>query len=384
MTSDPLPTDVSCAKAESPQIIRYLGESAFPAKAIKPLWLQIPWHKIILFSASLFLFIFAITLMKEGARGLTLLVENHFSVDNAFNSLGFGWLFAYMVMSGSPVAASALTFFDAGIIDKVSAYTMITGSRLGASFVVLFIGFLYVLRGRNRAESLGIGLLSLSVTGTTYVIALGFGYFFLSSGLLDGMQLHTGTLLNSITDLIFDPAARFLLDLLPQWSLFLFGLAIILLSFSLFDRCLPQMALKKSQLGRMSRLIYRPWVMFLLGGLITLVSMSVSVSLGLLVPLSARGFVRRENLIPYIMGANITTFIDTLLAAVLLRNQAAFTIVLVEMVSIAVVSITILAIAFHRYERSMLFFIGWLTASDRNLGLFMVVIFTLPLILMLL
>lgn len=384
MTGDPFQTDLSSTKAESPPVVRYPVESVFPAQLVKTLWLQIAWHKIFLFTTSLFLFIFAITLMKEGARGLASLVENHFAVDNAFNSLGFGWLFAYMVMSGSPVAASALTFFDAGIIDKVGAYTMITGSRLGASFIVLFIGCLYVLKGRNRAESLGIGLLSLSVTGTTYVIALGFGYIFLNSGLLDGVQLHTGALLNSATDLIFDPVARFLLNLLPQWSLFLVGLAIILYSFSLFDRCLPQIALKKSQFGRMSRLIYRPWVMFLLGGLMTLVSMSVSVSLGILVPLSARGFVRRENLIPYIMGANITTFIDTLLAAVLLRNPAAFTIVLVEMVSIALVSIAILATIYHRYERGMLFFVGWLTTSNRNLGLFMFIIFTLPLILMLL
>lgn len=384
MTGDPLQTDLSSTKAEPPPVIHYPVESAILAQAIKTLWLRIAWHKIFLFTTSLFLFIFAITLMKEGARGLASLVENHFSVDNAFNSLGFGWLFAYLVMSGSPVAAAALTFFDAGIIDKVGAYTMITGSRLGASFIVLFIGFLYVLKGRSRAESLGIGLLSLSVTGTTYVIALGFGYFFLSSGLLDGVQLHTGFLLNSVTDLIFDPVARFLLSLLPQWSLFLVGLAIILLSFSLFDRCLPQIALKKSQFGRMSRLIYRPWVMFLLGGLITLVSMSVSISLGLLVPLSARGFVRRENLIPYIMGANITTFIDTLLAAVLLRNPAAFTIVLVEMISITLVSVAILATIYHRYERGVLSFIGWLTAQNRNLGFFVIIIFTLPLILMLL
>ncbi len=384
MTGDPFQTDLRVTKAESQPLVLYPLESAFPARVTKNLWLQIAWHKIFLFTTSLFLFIFAITLMKEGARGMAPLVENHFAVNNAVNSLGFGWLFAYMVMSGSPVAASALTFFDAGIIDKVGAYSMITGSRLGASFIVLFIGFLYVLKGRNRAESLGIGLLSLSVTGTTYVIALGFGYIFLKSGLLDGVQLHTGALLNSVNDLIFDPVARFLLTLLPQWSLFLVGLAIILLSFSLFDRCLPQIALKKSQLGRMSRLIYRPWVMFLLGGLITLVSMSVSVSLGILVPLSARGFVRQENLIPYIMGANITTFIDTLLAAVLLRNPAAFTIVLVEMVSIALVSIAILFTVFQRYERGMHFFIGWLTASNRNLGLFMVIIFTLPLILMLL
>jgi Na+/phosphate symporter len=245
-------------------------------------------------------------------------------VTNAADSLGFGWLFAYAIMSGSPVAAAALTFFDAGVIDSLSAFTMIAGSRLGASFIVLFIGFIYVLRGRNRATSLGMGLLSLSVTGSTYLAALVIGAGILYLGLLDGFQLESGTLLNSIVDLIFDPTVAFLLTFLPRWLLFFVGLAIIIVSFNLFDKCLPQMTLKESQLGRMSRLVYRPWVMLVLGALVTLISMSVSVSLSLLVPLSARGFVRRENVVPYIMGANITTFIDTLLAAVLLNTTCLY------------------------------------------------------------
>jgi Na+/phosphate symporter len=144
------------------------------------------------------------------------------------------------------------------------------------------------------------------------------------------------------------------------------------------------MALNESQLGRVSRLVYRPWVMFALGALITLVSMSVSVSLAILVPLSSRGFVRRENVVPYIMGANITTFIDTLLAAVLLNSSGAFTVVLVEMISITLVSIIILVLFFHRYERSMLAFVGWVTDSNRNLGLFLMAIFAVPILLMLL
>ena len=82
-----------------------------------------------------------------------------------------------------------------------------------------------------------------------------------------------------------------------------------------------------------------------------MISMSVSVSLSILVPLSHRGFVRRENVIPYIMGANITTFIDTLLAAVLLDNPQAFTVVLVEMVSITIVSAFILLLVYRPYER---------------------------------
>ncbi len=348
----------------------------------RPLWRRIAWKKIGIFITSLFLFILAITLMKEGARDLGPLVKDRFAVSNPINSLGFGWLFAYIVMSGSPVAAAALAFFDAGIIDQMSTFTMITGSRLGASFIVLFIGFIYVLRGRNRSNSLGMGLLSLTVTGTTYIAALFVGIAMLQAGTFDHVQLHSGAALTSITDAVFDPIAAFFMTFLPRWSLFLVGLGIIMVSFNLFDKCLPEMALKESQVGRMSRLVYRPWVMFLLGASITMISMSVSLSLSILVPLSQRGFVRRENAIPYIMGANITTFIDTLLAAVLLNNPPAFTVVLVEMTSITIISILILALIYRRYERGMLALVNGIMSSNRNLALFMFTILIVPIILL--
>lgn len=347
------------------------------------IWRQISWTKITIFIVSLFLFILAITLMKEGARDLAPLVRDRFKVTNAANSLGFGWIFAYVVMSGSPVAAAALTFFDAGVIDQMGAFTMITGSRLGASFIVLFIGFIYVLRGRNRANSLGMGLLSLTVTGTTHLVGLAVGVALLHNKALLGLQFQSGTTLASITDLIFDPFTNFFLSFLPRWALFLVGFGIILGSFSLFDRCLPEMSLKESQVGRVSRLVYRPWVMFLVGGLVTMISMSVSVSLSILVPLSQRGFVRRENVIPYIMGANITTFIDTLLAAVLLNNPPAFTVVLAEMLSIAIVSGIILATFYQSYARSMLHVVAWVSENNRNLAIFMFIILLVPIILML-
>jgi hypothetical protein len=287
-------------------------------------------------------------------------------------------------MSGSPVAAAALTFFDAGVIDQLSTFTMITGSRLGASFIVLFIGFIYVIRGRNKATSLSMGLLSLIVTGTTYIAAMGVGLLLLESGWLDAFQLQSGALLTSATDLIFDPIAAFFLAWLPRWSLFIVGFVIILISFNLFDRCLPQMSLKESQVGRMSRLVYQPWVMFLLGASITLISMSVSVSLSILVPLSQRGFIRRENVIPYIMGANITTFIDTLLAAVLLNNPAAFTVVLAEMLSITIVSLIVLGLFYRFYEEKMLNMVNGITGNNRNLVIFMVTILIVPIILLVL
>ena len=346
-------------------------------------WERIRFGKIGLFLASLYLFMLSITLMKEGARAASPMVCNLLDVGGAANALGFGWISAYTIMSGSPIAAAALTFFDAGAMDELGAFAMITGSRLGASFIVLLIGFLYVLRGRDRVTSLSMGLLSLIVTATTYLPSLLLGMVILKTGVLDWVQMPFGALLHSVVDRVVGPVSSVAVALLPNWAVFLVGLSVVWFSFNLFDKCLPQTALKESQVGWMSRLVYRPWVMFALGALITLISMSVSLSLAILVPLSARGYVRRENVIPYIMGANITTFIDTLLAAVLLDNPWSFTIVLTQMLSITAVSVVILATIYRRYERAMLSLVAWVAASTRNLVLFMAILFVVPIILML-
>ncbi len=346
-------------------------------------WRWFSWRKAVLFALTLFLFILAIILMKEGAETLTPLIRNYFDVNNPVNSLGFGWLFAYVIMSGSPVAAAALTFLEAGALGRLSAFTMVIGSRLGASFIVLFIGFIYVLRGRNKATSLHMGLLSLTVTGSSFFMVLLVGLALLRSGSFDQIQLQPGQVFISLTDHIFDPLVALFLAVLPRWSLFAVGMVMIIISFNLFDRCLPQMALKESQVGQISRLIYQPWVMFLLGAAVTLISMSVSVSLSVLVPLSHRGFVRRENVIPYIMGANVTTFIDTLFAAVLINNPAAFTIVFVSMVSIALVSAIVLLLFYRHFQNGILQFVDWIMIDDRHLAFFMIIILILPLLLLL-
>ncbi len=349
----------------------------------RPFWARLGLDKVVFFLISIILFILALILMKNGAEAFSPLIQNHFSIDTIANSLGFGWFFAYILMSGSPVAAAALTFFDAGILNKVNTYFMITGSRLGASFIVLFVGFVYVFRGRSRASSLGMGLLSLIVTGTTYLAALLVGIWLLGNGVLDGIRLQSGANLNSVLDMIFGPLINFLLSRLPQWSLFVLGMGLIIFSFNLFDKAVPQMSLSESQIGKVGQLVYRPWVMFILGALITLISMSVSVSLAILVPLSQRGFVRRENVIPYIMGANVTTFVDTLFAAVLLNNPAAFEIVLVQMVSITIVSLIILVLDYGRFQHEILRFVGWISSGKTQFVVFMFFILVIPLVLLL-
>lgn len=340
--------------------------------------------KLSLFLLALFLFTFALILLKEGASQFGPFVRDSLRVDSAANALGFGWLFAYAVMSGSPVAAITLTLLDAAALDKLGAFAMINGSRLGASFIVLFVGFVYSLRGSERRSSLSTGLLSLLVTQTTYIPALLLGGFLLDSGWVERFKPWDVSTASSIFDLFFDPITAWLLSWLPRWVLFVFGFTVLLGSFSLLDRSLPKIHLEDSGFRGMARILYRPVFTFLLGAAVTFVTMSVSLSVSILVPLSVRGYIRRENIIPYVMGANITTFIDTLVAAVLLGNPDAFTVVLLEMLSVGVISTVIILLFYRTYERAVIRLGNAILATKTRLSLYMLGIVGIPVILMLL
>jgi Na+/phosphate symporter len=123
-------------------------------------------------------------------------------------------------------------------------------------------------------------------------------------------------------------------------------------------------------------------IMFLIGAAFTSVTLSVSVSLTLLVPLATRGYIRRENVIPYIMGANITTFVDTLFASLLLNAPRAFTIVLVEVISVSFFSLLILFLMYQPYQRMMNRFLDVVLASRWSLLAFVAVLVAVPLLLL--
>ena len=134
-----------------------------------------PWYvakKILLFIPAMFLFILAIQLMKTGAAAVGPSIQGQFPFANGFSTLGTGWLGAYFVLSGSPVAATAISLFGAGTIDKLQAFTMLSGSRLGASFIVLVTGFLYAMKhkDRPRGDSIGIGIQAMTMTAVTYIL----------------------------------------------------------------------------------------------------------------------------------------------------------------------------------------------------------------------
>jgi solute carrier family 34 (sodium-dependent phosphate cotransporter) len=342
----------------------------------RPRWLRVAL-KALSFLAAVFLFILAIQLMKEGARAFAPRLQGTFPVDNMVSTLGLGWLGAYLVLSGSPVAAAALTLFAVGTTNELQTFTMLTGSRLGASFIVLLVGFLYAIRSRNRKESIGMGVLALSMTAAVYVPGMLVGYGLLKAGVLGGIHWQTSAELNTVIDAVWGPLVNFAADVLPGPLLFPVGLAVILASFKLLDQVLPSLDGERHAESR-RHWLKRPWPMFGLGCLAALLTLSVSVALTVLVPLASKGYIDRREAIPYIAGANITTLADTLVAAMILGNPVGVQVVLAEAIGVAAVTLVLLAVAYRPLSRGILALEEWIVATTPRLVLFVAGLFVLP------
>jgi predicted nucleotidyltransferase len=329
------------------------------------------------------LFVVALGLMRSGAAELAPALSGSIFTDNAWSTLGLGWLGACVVLSGSPVAASALTLFDGGSITRAQAFSMLAGSRLGASFVVLVAGAVYALRNRTgsgRRAPISIGVLALLVTFVIYLPSAAIGYSLLDNGVFDGVAIGTSPRISSATDAAFGWVVDLAKLVLPGWSLFPIGVLVLLVGFWLIDKVMPSVGAERAE-DHPQQWYQRKWAMFGLGCGVCLLTLSVSVALTVLVPLVAKGYLRRANTIPYIAGANITTLADTLVAAILLGNIDAVRVVFSATSSVLVITVLILAFAYRPVRRLCLIGAQTILHSPKRLAAFVVVLFTVPLVL---
>ena len=328
---------------------------------------------------ALFVFVGALQLMKTGAAGLSILREGGFLVENAGSTLGLGWLGALLVLSGSPVAATSLTLVAADGISELQGFTMLTGSRLGAAFVVLVTAVLFALRAQEgqRKAPVTCAMFALYATAMIYVPAAFVGGALLSWDRFHSLELSAPGQFVDLIDLVYGG----LIDRAETYSgplVFLGGLVALLLAFKLIDTVLP--SLDEGSLGA-SRLdlLTRKWPMFFIGCFVALVTMSVSVALAVLVPLVAKRYVKVDYVLPYILGANITTLGDTMFAAFALDSPAAVRIVLAEVIATSVLSVVLLAFFYHHILKAMWHLQVLGGKNPKRLVVFTAVLFLIPL-----
>ncbi len=328
-----------------------------------------------------YLFVLALRLLSASASGVADLLTD-IGASGPLNLLGFGWLVAYGALSGSPVAALSLSLLHGGAITTSEALGMVSGSRFGASMIVLVVGFIAYLRGRGRPDGIYVGVISLLTTATIYAPATLLGLGLLQGGWLNGAVENLPVQWGDGLAEIARPVVRVVDGNLPGVVVFLLGIGTLLGAFMLFDRLLPNLDPPSERIERFSQRFRTPRRMFLLGAALTSVTMSVSISLTVLVPLTMKGVVRRTDVIPYVMGANITTFIDTLFASFLVPGGGATEVVVVEMLSVSAVSLVVLLFAYGPYSRVLLATAHLVSSRLRYLAVFLAIMAAVPLALL--
>lgn len=333
----------------------------------------------------LYVFIGALQVIKTGAGALDIFNAGGFLVHNAGSTLGLGWIGAMLTLSGSTAAAAALGLTATGSLSEVQGFTMVTGARLGAAFVVLLIAAIYVLRrgaeGRRRA-TVSTAVMALMITAVIYV-----------PGALIGLALLKGPVASIA--LSAPPSFGNLIDVLYGWMLtpiatwppallFVAGVALLALSFRVLDALVPEVDETRLQGSRLAWLS-RKWPMFLLGIAVVVATLSVSVALTVLVPLVAKGYVKRENLIPYIVGADLGTLVDKLLVAFVVgigaqHPEAAVRIILAEIMGTALVGLIVMSFLYRPFKSVVWRFQRVVTASKPALAAFTGALFLVPLV----
>lgn len=185
-----------------------------------------------------------------------------------------------------------------------------------------------------------------------------------------------------------DPGARSLLDPITSAVVSELGagvgvaiaLALFVGSLRLLDRVFAALGTDRFRDG-ISAVLRNRGVSFALGLAVTAVTTSVAFSLGVLVPIYNRGYIRRKEILPFVMGASIGTLTDTLLVALVLDVPVGSLIVLL----LALSAIATALAFFLVYERYYAFVEGIqlrLLTSKRAFAAFVATIVGVPVVLL--
>lgn len=336
--------------------------------------LGIAW-KVARLLFALFLFIGALQILKEGAAGLTVFQEGGILVKNAVSTLGLGWLGAMLTLSGSPPVATALTLRAEGHISEIQGFTMATGARMGAAFVVLLVAVLFAARREEgkRMAPISTAVMTLLITFAMYIPGAILGLLLLRTEAFQRVSIASPPSFANLIDVIYGS----LLEQVSTWPaplLFLGGLILLVVSFRMIDALVPELDESRFEGSRLAWLRSK-WPMFSLGIIVTIATMSVSVALTVLVPLVGKGYVKREDLIPYIIGADIGTLVDKLLIAFLvgagsLHPASPVRIILAELIGITLIGLVIMAFMYKPFKRGIWRFQRQMVKNKGRLALF--------------
>ncbi|WP_410766876.1 sodium:phosphate symporter [Haloferax sp. DFSO60] len=298
------------------------------------------------------------------------------------SALGSSWLATYPVLNGTAIAALAMVLFTDALVTPLELFLMICGSRFGSVTIVLLVGSVEYIRRTDVSlrDAMWFGVLSFLVTWTIYIPVTVLGYAALGP-LIPRLSAVASrfTIRFAALDSL-EPIIRSLVETVGPLGAGVLALGLLLGSLRLFDSAFN--AIDGDRIREsLTRHERDHWFLFVLGFAVTALSTSVAFSLGVIVPLSVRGYVDRDDLLPYILGANVGTLIDTVAIAVVLDEPVGLAVVLFTAGLATLISVVFVAM-YPWYETTVERLFEMAVKTRRHFIVFLGLLVALPVLLL--
>ena len=289
---------------------------------------------------SIYFFISAIVLVKNSAKvvGVALAETIVLIIRDTTSAVFAGWISTALLHSSGAFDSIICAFTSSGVMPLNLSVATIIGAEIGTTVTPFLISVLERLKGKGESRAafnvtMSHVLYNLFTLAIFYPMELFFGTF---SKIAEwgSHQFVKITWLNAVPDLLdtITPWVKPLLGYIGPWAGLVGGGMLLLVALGAVEKYMTAIFSMPRSWNLIRSTFTRPKRAFLAGFIFTLLVPSTTVMVSLLIPLATSGVIKAEYyILPYILGANIGTVFDVMIAAMATGDPIALGVWLVHL-----------------------------------------------------
>jgi len=289
---------------------------------------------------ALYFFVSAIVLIKSSATimGEALAGKIVLLIRDTTSAVFAGWISTALLHSSGAFDSIVVAFTSSGVLPISLAVATIIGAEIGTTVTPFLISVLERMKRKGGSEAAFVVTMShvlynLFTLAIFYPAELFFGVF--TKIAWRGSSIFVrASWLKAIPDLldVATPWVDPLLEVIPPWSGIVLGGLTLVLALGAVEKYMTAIFSMPRSWNLIRMTFTRPLRAFAAGFIFTLLVPSTTVMVSLLVPLASSGVIRADYyILPYILGANIGTVFDVMIAALATGNPISLGVWLVHL-----------------------------------------------------
>lgn len=273
---------------------------------------------------AIYFFISAIILIKSSAKimGVDLAETIVLLIRDTTSAVFAGWISTALLHSSGAFDSIIVAFTASGVMPLNLSVATIIGAEIGTTVTPFLISVIERLKGKGGADAsfnvtMSHVLYNLITLAIFYPLELFFGVFTNIAERGSNIFLRIPWL-GAVPDIldVVTPWVDPLLERIPPWAGLVLGGIILIIALGAVEEYMTAIFSMPRSWNLIRSTFLRPRRAFIAGFLFTVLVPSTTVMVSLLVPLATSGVIRSEYyILPYILGANIGTVFDVMIAA---------------------------------------------------------------------